>query len=130
MLLEVPILERRASQALIHIYGKGVPSPLVPDDAGYLGFFLRVVECLEAGVEKGHALREEKSRDLLGQAASNVFTHLLRLDPDIDFAVVLDMVPETIRTALAEWVEVHVDDLVTRLAPEGCGASSGDDASS
>lgn len=101
------------------ICGEGVSSPLVPDDAGYLGLFFRVVECLEAGAEKVHALAEEKSRDLLGQAASDVFNHLLRFDPDFDFTEVLGPVPETIRTALAEWVEVHVEDLVTRLAPEG-----------
>ncbi|KAE8797881.1 hypothetical protein D1007_26891 [Hordeum vulgare] len=114
-------LERRASLALSDICGKGVTSPLVPHDARYLGFFFRVVECLEAGVEKSHALTEEKSRDLLAQAASNVFSHLLRLDPEFDFATMLDPVPETIPATLAEWVEVHVEDLVTRLAPEGPG---------
>ncbi|KAE8775927.1 alpha-glucosidase [Hordeum vulgare] len=68
-------------------------------------------------------------RDLLVQEASNVFSHLLRLDPDFDFAVVVGPVLETIRAALAKWVEVHVEDLVTTLAPEGDGASSGDDVS-
>ncbi|KAE8819025.1 hypothetical protein D1007_03230 [Hordeum vulgare] len=62
-------LERRASWALSDICGEGVSSPLVTDNAGYLGFFSRVVECFEAGAEKAHALAEEKSRDLLGQAA-------------------------------------------------------------
>ncbi|KAE8818269.1 hypothetical protein D1007_03899 [Hordeum vulgare] len=95
-------LEGRASQALGDICGEGVSIPLVLDDAGFLGFFLRVVECLEAGAEKAHALAEEKSRDLLGQAASDVFSHLLRLDPDFDSAAVLDPVPEMIRLALAE----------------------------
>ncbi|KAE8795293.1 hypothetical protein D1007_29844 [Hordeum vulgare] len=122
-------LERRASRAFSDISGEGVSSPLVPDDAGYLGLFLRVVECLEAGAENVHALAEGKSRDLLDQAASNIFSHLLRFNPDFDFTAVLDPVPETIRTALAEWVEVHVEDLVRRLAPEGCGVTSGDDAS-
>ncbi|KAE8787596.1 hypothetical protein D1007_38415 [Hordeum vulgare] len=89
-----------------------------------------VVECLEAGAEKARTLTEKNGRDLLGQAASDVFSHLLCLDPDFDFAAVLGPVPETIRTALAEWVEVHVEDLVTRLASEGCGMSSRDDASS
>ncbi|KAE8793595.1 hypothetical protein D1007_31754 [Hordeum vulgare] len=108
--------------------GEGVSSPLVPDDVGYLGFLSRVVECFEAGAEKAHALAEEKSRDLLGQAVSDVFSHLLCLDPDFDFAVVLGPVRETICATLAKWVEVHVETLVTRLAPEGCGMSSGDDA--
>ncbi|KAE8798932.1 hypothetical protein D1007_25775 [Hordeum vulgare] len=118
-------LERRASRAFIDIFGEGVSSPLVLDDAGYLGFFFHVVECPEEGAEKAHTLAEDKSRDLLGQAASDVFSHLLHLDPDFDFAVVLGPVRETIRAALAEWVEVHGEDLVTRLVPEGCGLSSG-----
>ncbi|KAE8773559.1 hypothetical protein D1007_54174 [Hordeum vulgare] len=87
-------------------------------------------ERLEAGAEKAHALADDKSHDLSGQTTSNVFSHLLRLNPDFDFATVLDPVRETIRAALAEWVEVHVEDLVTRIALEGCGTSSGDDASS
>ena len=123
-------LERRATRALSDICGKCVSGPLIPDDSKCLGFFYRIVEHLEAGAEKALALAEEKSCNLLGQAALDVFSHLLRLDPDFDFASVLDPVPETICAALAEWVEVHVEDLVTRLAPEGCGASSGDDASS
>ncbi|KAE8799601.1 hypothetical protein D1007_24980 [Hordeum vulgare] len=117
-------LEGRAYRALSDICGVGVSGPLVPDDGGYLGFFLHVVERLEADAEKSHALVEEKSRDLLGQGASDILIHLLLLDPDFDFTVVLDPVPETIRAALAEWVEVHVVDLVARLTPEGGGASS------
>ncbi|KAE8797482.1 hypothetical protein D1007_27339 [Hordeum vulgare] len=123
-------LERRASQALRDICGEAVSSPLVPDDAGYLGFFSRVVEFLEAGAEKSHALAEEKRRDLLGQAVLDIFSQLLRLDPDFDFATLLGPVPETIRAALAEWVEVHVEDVVTRLAPECCGMNYDEDASS
>ncbi|KAE8785235.1 hypothetical protein D1007_41068 [Hordeum vulgare] len=74
--------------------GKGVSGALIPDDSTCLGFFYhRVVQHLVAGAEKALALAEEKSRDLLGQAASDVFNHLLRLDPDFDFASVLDPVP-------------------------------------
>ncbi|KAE8790569.1 hypothetical protein D1007_35081 [Hordeum vulgare] len=113
-------LEMRASRALSDICGEGVSSPLVPDDVGYLGFFSRVVECLEAGAEKAHALVEEKNRDVLGQAASDVFSHLLCLDPDFDFAAVLGPVLETIRAALAEWVEVHVKDLSVRSVKTRC----------
>ncbi|KAE8774434.1 hypothetical protein D1007_53208 [Hordeum vulgare] len=112
-------LQRRASHALGDICGEGVSGPLIPDDSGYLGFFCRVVEHLETSARKALAFVEEKSRDLLGQAASDVFTHLLHLDPDFDFASVLDPVPETIRAALAEWVDVHVEDVVARLGPEG-----------
>ncbi|KAE8818539.1 hypothetical protein D1007_03671 [Hordeum vulgare] len=122
-------LEGRASRALSGICGEGISGPLIRDNAGYLGFFYRIVEHLEAGAGKALALAEESSRDLLGQAASDVFSHLLRLDLDFDFASLLDLVPETIRAAMAEWVEVHVEDLVTRLAPEGYGAGSNDDVS-
>ncbi|KAE8791514.1 hypothetical protein D1007_33959 [Hordeum vulgare] len=103
---------------------------MVPDEGGYPVFFLRVVERLQAGAEKAHALADGKRHDLLGQGASNIFSHLLRLDPDFDFAAVLDPVPEMICAALAEWVEVHVEDPVTSLAPEGGGMSCGDDVSS
>ncbi|KAE8815414.1 hypothetical protein D1007_07149 [Hordeum vulgare] len=120
----------RVSRALSDIYDEGVPGPLVPDDGGYLVFFVRVMERLEAGTEKAHALAEEKSRDLIGQGASHVFSHLLCLKPDFDFAAVLDPVPETICATLAEWVNIHVEDLVARLAPKGGAVSSGDDVSS
>ncbi|KAE8801399.1 hypothetical protein D1007_22992 [Hordeum vulgare] len=109
---------------------ESVSSPLVPEDAGYLGFFLRIVERLEAGAAKALALTEGKSRDLLDQVASDVFNHLLRVERDFDFAAVRNPLSETIRAALAEWVEVHVQDLVTRLAPEGHGMDSSDDVSS
>ncbi|KAE8799744.1 hypothetical protein D1007_24835 [Hordeum vulgare] len=123
-------LEARASRSLSDIYGEGVSSPLVPDDGGHLGFFLLVVERLEVGAERAHALAEAKIRDLLGQGALDVFSHLLHLDPDFDFASVLDTVRETARSCLAEWVEVHVGDLVTSLTPEGCGVSPSNDVSS
>ncbi|KAE8793591.1 hypothetical protein D1007_31750 [Hordeum vulgare] len=88
-------LEKRASRALSDIYGKSVSSPLVPDDARYLGFFLRFMEHLEAGAAKAFALTEENGRDLLSQAAPDVFSHLLGVEPDCDFAAVLDLVSET-----------------------------------
>ncbi|KAE8766295.1 hypothetical protein D1007_62497 [Hordeum vulgare] len=121
-------LERRASLALSDICGKGVSGPLIPDDSRCLCFFYRIVEHFEVGAEKALALAEEKSRDLLGQATSDVFSHLLRLDPDFHFTSVLDLLAEAIR-ALTEWVEVHVEDLVTRLAPEGRDVGSDDDMS-
>ncbi|KAE8799596.1 hypothetical protein D1007_24975 [Hordeum vulgare] len=94
-------LERRASHALSNICREGVSGPLIPDDSWYLGFFYHVVEHLEASAEKALALAEEKSRSLLGQAASDIFSHILRLDPDFDFVSVLDPVPEMIHAALS-----------------------------
>ncbi|KAE8783752.1 hypothetical protein D1007_42731 [Hordeum vulgare] len=93
-------LERRASCTLSDICGEGVSGPLIPDDFGYLGFFYCVVERLEASADKAFALVEENSCDLMGQGVSDVLSHLLRLDPDFDFASVLDPVPEMIRAAL------------------------------
>ncbi|KAE8786148.1 hypothetical protein D1007_40051 [Hordeum vulgare] len=95
-------LEQRASHALSDICGEGLSDPLIPDDSGYVGFFYRIVERLEAGDKKALALMEEKSRDLLGQAISDIFSHLLRLDHDFGFASVLDPVPEMISAALGE----------------------------
>ncbi|KAE8783055.1 hypothetical protein D1007_43539 [Hordeum vulgare] len=123
-------LENNASRDLSDICGESVSSPLVPDDDRYLSFFYRVMERLEAGAGKALAFAEEKSGDLLDQAASDIFSHLLRLDPYFDFGTVLDPVPETIRAALSKWVEVHVEDLVKRLAPKDHGVDYGDDASS
>ncbi|KAE8819292.1 hypothetical protein D1007_02790 [Hordeum vulgare] len=80
--------------------------------------------------EVGRCSMSTGGRDLLGQAASGVFNHLLRFDPDFDFPAVLGPVSETIHVALAEWDEVYVEDHVTRLAPECCSVSSGEDASS
>ncbi|KAE8773554.1 hypothetical protein D1007_54169 [Hordeum vulgare] len=112
-------LERSTSHALGDICGESISGPLIPNDSEYLGFFYRIMERLEASAEKAFALAEEKSRDLLGQAASDIFSHLLRLNPDFDFTSVPDPVPETFRAALAEWVEVHVQDLVARLTLDG-----------
>ncbi|KAE8821337.1 hypothetical protein D1007_00728 [Hordeum vulgare] len=84
------------------------------------------MEHIDSGAEKPLAIAEEKRRDLLGQAASDVFSYLLRRDPDFDFASVLDPVLEMIR-ALAKWVKVHVEDLVTRLALEGRDVGSDGD---
>ncbi|KAE8780488.1 hypothetical protein D1007_46375 [Hordeum vulgare] len=87
------------------------------------------MERLEAGSAKALVLVEENTRDLLSQAALDVFSHLLRLDPDFDFTQVLDTVLETVHAAMAEWVELHMEDLVAGLALEGHDMDSGDDAS-
>ncbi|KAE8776585.1 hypothetical protein D1007_50695 [Hordeum vulgare] len=109
-------LEQRDSRVPGDICREGVSGPLIPDDSGYLGFFYRIMEHVEVSAGKAFALAEEKSCDLLGQVASNIFSHLLHFDPDFDFASVLDPVPKMIRATLAAWVEVHVEDLVARLA--------------
>ncbi|KAE8810884.1 hypothetical protein D1007_12383 [Hordeum vulgare] len=57
---------------------------MISDDSRYLSIFYHVVEHLEASPEMALALEEEKSRDILFQAVSDIFSHLLRLDPDFD----------------------------------------------
>ncbi|XP_020165789.1 uncharacterized protein [Aegilops tauschii subsp. strangulata] len=112
-------LEHRANCALRSICKESVSSPLMPDDAGYLAFFTRVVERLEGSAEKVRQLVDEESRDLLARASTRVFSHLLRSDPDFDFQAVIDPVPRTIHDALGEWAEDHVDDLITRFTSDG-----------
>jgi hypothetical protein len=90
----------------------------VPDDAGYLAFFTKVIERLEEGAKKVGQLVEEESRDLLARATMRVFSHLLRSDPCFDFEAVIAPIPEVIRDALGEWVEDHVDELSARFARE------------
>ena len=70
-------LEHRANQALSNLCDESVASPLVANDAGYLGFFTRIVERLEGGAASARQLVEEKSRDLLARAVSRIFNHLL-----------------------------------------------------
>lgn len=100
----------------------GVSSPLISDDADYLGFFTRIVERLEGGVEKVRQLVEEKSHDLLARAASRVFSHLVRFDLDVHSEAVTAPMPKVIRGALEDWVEDHVDDLIAEFAPAGGGS--------
>ncbi|KAE8803679.1 hypothetical protein D1007_20363 [Hordeum vulgare] len=65
-------LERRASRALDSICGSSVYSPLVPDDAGYLDFFTKIMERLEAGTKQVGALIEEESHDILFESLMRV----------------------------------------------------------
>jgi hypothetical protein len=110
-------LEHRASRALSNLCDVSVASPLAADDAGYLGFFTRVVERLEGGAARARQLVEEKSRHLLAHAVSRIFSHLLRSDPHFDFGALTAPVPEVIEGALADWVDDHVDELMAELAP-------------
>lgn len=68
---------------------ESISSPLVPDDVGYLAFFTRTVERLEGGAEKVGKLVEEESHDLLTQASTCIFSHLLHSDPDFNFKAVI-----------------------------------------
>lgn len=64
----------RSIRSLSSICNENVASPLVADDASYLSFFTKVMECLEGGSRRAGRLIEEKSRDLLARAFSRVFS--------------------------------------------------------
>ncbi|KAE8799161.1 hypothetical protein D1007_25547 [Hordeum vulgare] len=103
--------ERRAHQALGFICRGSILSPLVPDEAGYLDFFTKVVERLEAGTQEVGALIEEECRDLLSQALTHVFTHLFHTYPHFDFEAAMAPVPDATCGALGKAVKDHVDAL-------------------
>ena len=91
-------LGHRANRALGSICDENVSSPLIANDAVYLGLFTMLVEHLEGGAEKARQLVEEKSHDLLARASSCAFSHLLCFDPD--FEAVTAPMPEVIQGAL------------------------------
>ena len=90
---------------------RGSRAPLVNDDAGYLGFFTRVVERLEGGVRKARRHVEEQSCDVLRSAVSRIFGNLHRLDPHTDFEALLEPAPEVVAGPSENWVSDHVDGL-------------------
>ncbi|KAE8775296.1 hypothetical protein D1007_52238 [Hordeum vulgare] len=87
-------LLRLARRALGFICKGSVSSPLVPDEAGYLDFFTKVVEQLEASAQKVGAMIEEESHDLLSQALTHVFSSLFHTDPHFNFEDAMAPVPE------------------------------------
>lgn len=114
-------LERRALQALDLVCKESVPSPLEPNDTGYLAFFTRIMERLEEGAERVGEPVKEEGRNLLARAATRVFSHLFRLDPDFDFDAMIAPVLRVVRGALSEWVEDHMDALIAEFASDGRG---------
>ncbi|KAE8814775.1 hypothetical protein D1007_07772 [Hordeum vulgare] len=95
-----------------------VSTPLVPNDVGYLDFFTKVVERLEADARQVGALIEEEIHDFLSRALTCVFSNLLCVDPRFDFEATRPPVPEAICSALGEVVGDHVDTLRAQFAPD------------
>ena len=122
-------LELRARRALGSISKEDVSSPLETHDGSYLDFFSKLVERLEVGAKKVGGIIEEESRDLLTQAATRIFSHLLNADPNFDFGKVIAPVPEEVRDTLGKAVEDHVDALHEHFAPgeSSSGVEGGDD---
>lgn len=61
----------------------------MPNDVGYLNFFTKVVERLDGDAKKVGKIIEEECRELLTQASTRVFSHLLHADHFFDFEVVI-----------------------------------------
>ncbi|KAE8817848.1 hypothetical protein D1007_04468 [Hordeum vulgare] len=93
-------LERWECRALGSIYGGSISSPIIPDDAGYLDFFTKVPEWVEAGAEQVGVLIEDEIRNLMSKAPMHVFSNLLHVDPHFDFEAAMAPVPRAIRVAL------------------------------
>ncbi|KAE8816391.1 hypothetical protein D1007_05993 [Hordeum vulgare] len=104
-------LDRRARRALGFICTGSVPRPLVPDEAGYLDFFTKVMERLEAGAQQVWPQIKEESCDLLSQVLTRVFSNLFHIDPHFDFEVTMASVLEASHDALGKAVKGHVDAL-------------------
>ncbi|KAE8806342.1 hypothetical protein D1007_17497 [Hordeum vulgare] len=104
-------LEREARRALGFICRGSVPSSLIRDDAGYLGFFTKVGQRLEAGALQVGALIEEETRDLLSQVVTHIFSNLFHTDPHFDFEATMVPILEASLGALGKAVREHVDAL-------------------
>jgi hypothetical protein len=111
-------LRVRANQALGTICEESVAHPHKDDEASHPRFFTLIVTHPEDRAARARELIAERSRGLLGRAFSRVFSHLKNLDPHFDFDAAIAPVPRVTQGNLAEWVDVHVDDLVAEFAPE------------
>ena len=95
-------LRERANAALGNICEAAVGAPHATNYAGNLLFFTDIVTQLEARSVKANRLVEERSRALLGQAFSRVFSHLQNMDPHFDFDAAIAPVPQAVRGDLAD----------------------------
>ncbi|KAE8779750.1 hypothetical protein D1007_47177 [Hordeum vulgare] len=110
-------LERRDQCTLGFSCKEGVSSLLMPNDAGYLDFFTRVVERLEVSAKKVGKIIEKECCHLLAQALTQVFSHLLHANPHFDFEAGMPPVPKAPRGALAEAMEDQVGVLSALFIP-------------
>ncbi|KAE8812626.1 hypothetical protein D1007_10325 [Hordeum vulgare] len=105
-------------RAVCFICRGSFPSPLVPDEAGYLDFFTKVVERLEGGAQEVEALIEEGSRDRLSQVLTCSFCNLFHTDPSFNLEAMMALVPEASCGALWKVVKDHVDALSAQFTPD------------
>jgi hypothetical protein len=118
-------LELRAHGALATICKERLEGPHETHDASYLDFFTKLVERLEAGAKRVNGIIEDECRDLLFQAATRIFSHLLRTDPNFDFDRVIAPVPEELPDSLGKAVEDYVDALLVKFSHGSIESSSG-----
>ncbi|KAE8777577.1 hypothetical protein D1007_49648 [Hordeum vulgare] len=102
-------LKRRARPAPGLISRGSVSSPVVPDKVGYLDFFTKVVERLEAGAREVGALIEDENNDLLSQSLPRVFSNLFHTDPHFNFEAAMAPIPEASRDTVGKAMRDHVD---------------------
>lgn len=88
--------------------------PNVRCDGGYLAFFERVAEMLEAGVSHVEEERAADPRELLGLALTLVFSNLCHFVPQLDHRRVVEPAPAECRCLFRDEVRPHVDDLMER----------------
>lgn len=109
-------LSIRARGALATICQERLGGPLEDNDASYLDFFTKLVEKLESGAKRVNGIIEDECRELLGQAATRIFSNLLRADANFDFNRVMPPVPPELRDGLGKVVEDHVDALLEKFS--------------
>ena len=74
-------IAHRAVGVVGRFVGEAPALPCMHGDGGYLDFFQRVVEALEASVSRVNADNESDARDLLDLALTFVFSNLHRHAP-------------------------------------------------
>ena len=74
--------------------------PRVSSDGGYLAFFQKVVETLEADVSRVEEDNASDTREILGLALTLVFSNLCRLALQLDLQRVIEPVPAESRRLL------------------------------
>ncbi|KAI4995869.1 hypothetical protein ZWY2020_037957 [Hordeum vulgare] len=93
----------------------GAPALLrVSSDGGYLAFFQKLVEALEASVSCVEEDNAFDPRELLGLAWTLIFSNLCCLVPQLDLQHVIESVPAEFWRLLQDEVRPRVDALVER----------------
>jgi hypothetical protein len=129
------MLAMRASAAVTCLGVRDFPTPsyLPSDDpAAFLQLFTEIIEKLETVAMSLDNVIEEECHELLGFVGMCVFSNLLRVDPAIDFIMVLQPVECSAALKLAEGAKEAVEALVKlyqREKGDGPSETSSDESS-